>query len=488
MSMSMRASLRQAQIQKLVMSQQLRQAISLLQLNHMELVAEIQREMVENPTLEEIPGTASDDNAEASRELYDKVRSHEAEAAEQNNGSGEAPENIDWDRYLERFQATPSDRSSSVGASDLDDLPPIENTLTRGSTLAEHLLEQVGTIRDLTPELLSAIEAIAYNLDHRGYVDATEEQLCDEADCTPDVVEAARQIVLRLDPLGCGARDLSECLAVQARERWPEDPNVEKIVTEHLTDLERRNYASLARVLDQAQEDVREYHRMIRELDPRPGLAFAVEREHYITPDVEVVKKGNQWTILQNEDGLPRLRVSRFYEKVLRDRSSSKDDRRYIKEKLDSADFLIKSIYKRQRTIHKVMNAILEKQQEFFEHGREHLRPMILRDVAEQIGAHESTVSRVTSNKYVQTKHGIFELKFFFSAGIQSSQGDDLAGEAVKQKIRKLISEENPKKPLSDSALVKMLEADGVNIARRTVAKYREALKILPSSKRKVVF
>jgi RNA polymerase sigma-54 factor len=270
--------------------------------------------------------------------------------------------------------------------------------------------------------------------------------------------------------------------------RWPEDLNVARIVSDHLRDLERRNYASIARALEQTVEDVIEYHRMIRKLDPRPGLPFAGDDDHYITPDVVVEKIGDRWQILQNEDGLPRLRVSRFYREVLRDKTSRREDRRYIKEKLDAADFLIKSIYKRQRTIHKVMNAILERQQSFFEHGAEHLRPMILRDVADQIGVHESTVSRVTSNKYVQTKHGIFELKYFFNAAITGDSGEDLAGAAVKQKIKKLLADENPKKPLSDSAIAKLLKANGVSIARRTVAKYREALGILSSSKRKRMF
>ncbi len=488
MSMVIQPRLQQALKQKLVMSQQLRQAIHLLQLNHMELVAEVQREMVENPTLEEIPGTQSDALDGAGRELQERAKSQEHDTIEQNNGSENPGDNIDWEKYLERFQANAGDRKSAAGPSPHDDLPPIEANLTRGTTLPEHLLEQVGTMRDLDPRLLPAIDAIVHNLDHRGYLDATTEQLCEEAECTPQVLEEARAAILQLEPLGCGALDLSECLVIQANDRWPEDPNVAVIVRDHLHDLERRNYAQIARALGQTVEDVVEYHRMIRRLDPRPGLPYADDGDHYITPDVAVEKIGGRWQIRQNEDGLPRLRVSSFYKQVLRDKSSRTEDRRYIKQKLEAADFLIKSIYKRQRTIHKVMNSILERQQEFFEHGPEHLRPMILRDVADQIGVHESTVSRVTDNKYVQTKHGIFELKYFFNAGITSSDGDDLAGAAVKQKIRKLISEENPKKPLSDSALMKMLKADGVTIARRTVAKYREAMRILPSNKRKKMF
>lgn len=488
MSMVIQPRLQQALKQKLVMSQQLRQAIHLLQLNHMELVAEVQREMVENPTLEEIPGTQSDALDGAGRELQERARSQEHDVIEQNNGAENPGDNIDWEKYLERFQASASDRKSTAGPSPYDDLPPIETNLTRGTTLPEHLLNQVRTMRDLDRWLLPLVDVIVHNLDHRGYLDATDEQICFEAGCTMERFLEALDFVLHLEPLGCGARNLSECLVVQAEERWPEDLNVAQIVRDHLHDLERRNYAQIAKVLGQTVEDVVEYHRMIRRLNPRPGLPYADDRDHYITPDVAVEKIGGRWQIRQNEDGLPRLRISRYYRDVLQDKSSRSEDRRYIKQKLEAADFLIKSIYKRQRTIHKVMNAILERQQEFFENGPEKLRPMILRDVADQIGVHESTVSRVTDNKYVQTKHGIFELKFFFNAAIASSKGDDLAGAAVKQKIRKLVADENPKKPLSDSAITKLLKADGINIARRTVAKYREALRILPSNKRKKMF
>ena len=235
-------------------------------------------------------------------------------------------------------------------------------------------------------------------------------------------------------------------------------------------------------------EDVVEYHKMIQTLEPWPGRAYSEAPNQYITPDIEVVKVGDEWTILQNEDGMPRLRVSNYYRKILTDGSSSKEDKQYIKERLDSADFLIKSIFQRQRTIYRVMNAIMERQQGFFDHGPESLTPMILRDVADAIGVHESTVSRVTTNKYVQCPHGIFELKYFFNAGIQTAFGGELAAEAVKEKIRKLIAEEDGKKPLSDSKIVKLLAESDVVIARRTVAKYREAMGILPSSKRKNLF
>ncbi len=294
-------------------------------------------------------------------------------------------------------------------------------------------------------------------------------------------------IVQSFDPPGCGARGLVECLTLQASLAWPEDPFIIPLLEDHIRDLETRNYTNIARSMDLHQEDVVEYHRMIQTLEPWPGRPYSDVPEQYIIPDIQVVKVGGEWQILQNEDGLPRLRVSPYYRKILSDVRSSKEDRSYIKERLESADFLIKSIFKRQRTIHRVMNCILSRQQDFFDHGPERLKPMVLRDIAEEIEVHESTVSRVTTNKYVQCPHGIFELKYFFNAGIKRVHGEDVAAEAVKQKIKKLISDEDSKKPLSDQKLVGLLRGQNIEIARRTVAKYREGMGILSSAQRKNV-
>jgi RNA polymerase sigma-54 factor len=470
--------------QKLVMTQALQQAIRLLQLNHIELVAEVQKELVENPTLEEIPGTSGSELSDAEQRLVDKSREQQQDTLEQHNGAETGGDSVDWEKYLERFQSSPSDRASAAGPSSLDDLPPIETNLTRAESLSDHLLEQLGTLACGDDEARAA-RVIIHNLDYRGYLDAELPALAEEADVSLEVAEDALEIIQSLDPLGCGARDLVECLVVQARARWPEDPAVVTILQDHIKDLETRNYQGIARALGQQFEDVLEYHRMIRELDPRPGLPFADGPDLYITPDIDVEKVAGKWQIRQNDDGLPRLRVSPYYRKVLLGGQSSPDERKYIKERLESADFLIRSIYKRQRTIHKVMKSILDRQQDFFDKGPEHLRPMILRDVADEVGVHESTVSRVTTNKYVSTPHGIFELKYFFNAGISTRSGDDLAGEAVKQKIQKLVAAEDPRKPLSDAALVKQLKVQGITIARRTVAKYREQLGILSSRARK---
>ena len=293
---------------------------------------------------------------------------------------------------------------------------------------------------------------------------------------------------MSFDPLGCGSRGLIECLTTQARFHWPEDPVILRILTERLSDLETRNYAALARALDLDVEDVVEYHKMIQTLEPWPGRDYSDGPPQYITPDITIEKIGGEWQIQQNEDGMPRLRVSPYYRRVLTGGQSTRAEKDYIKERLESADFLIKSIFKRQQTITKVMKCIMDRQEGFFDKGPEFLKPMILKDVADEIGVHESTVSRVTTNKYVQTPNGIFELKYFFNAGIQRVNGEDVAAEAVKSKIKKLVSEENPRSPLSDQELVDLLRRQNIKIARRTVAKYREGLGILPSNQRKQLF
>ncbi|NOY24690.1 MAG: RNA polymerase factor sigma-54 [Oligoflexia bacterium] len=482
MALDLRQTLKLSQ--QLVITQQLKQAIKLLQLNHMEMIDAVQAEMLENPTLEEIPGTDSRTQSDAEVALQDGAKAAQQDVVEQNNGADD--NGIDWEKYLEHQDAS-GFRTGSTGPSRFDDLPPIETTLSTSESLVDHLSWQLSMCSCMDAER-EAAASIIHCLDQRGYLTETLETIRAEVEVELDDVLGALEIVQGFDPVGVGARDLVETLTIQAAHAWPDDPFVVQLITNHLHDIETRNYQNIARAMDLELEDVLEYHKMIRELEPWPGRAFSEPPNQYITPDITVVKVGGEWQILQNEDGMPRLRVSRYYKNVLRDRRSTHKEKRYIKERLDSADFLIKSIFKRQRTIHKVMACILERQHGFFDQGPEQLKPMVLREVADEIGVHESTVSRVTTNKYLQCPHGIFELKYFFNARIQSTRGDDFAGEAVKEKIRKLIADENPKKPLSDSAIVKLLTHQQVRIARRTVAKYREQMGILSSSQRKRLF
>lgn len=478
---------RQTLSQQLVITQRLQQAIQLLQLNHVELVQAVQNEMLENPTLEEIPGTVSHEVSDAERRVQEGVSQSAQDTVEQNNGNAEG--NIDWQKYLEQQGDQGSAFRNAAGPSRYDDLPPIETNLVADASLSEHLMWQLG-MQSCTDDERTAAVAIIHSLDHRGWLDMGVEQVAVESGVSDlDAVEGALLIIQSLDPIGCGTSGLIECLIVQAQHHWPEDPFIQRILTDHIPDLEVRNYPAIAKALELQMEDVVEYHKMLQVLEPWPARPFSSTNHQYITPDIEVVKVGEEWQIVQNEDGLPRLRVSPYYRQVLSGPASTKEDKQYIKERMDSADFLIKSIFKRQRTIHKVVESIMRRQRGFFDQGPELLSPMVLRDVADEIGVHESTVSRVTTNKYLQCPHGIFELKYFFNAGLSRSGAGDIANEAVKQHIKRLVADEDVKKPLSDSALGKLLlQKHGIKIARRTVAKYREQLGILPSSQRKRMF
>ncbi|MSP56496.1 MAG: RNA polymerase sigma-54 factor [Myxococcales bacterium] len=467
--------------QSLVLTQQLQQAIKLLQLNHLELVEQVQNELLENPTLEEIPGTSADVVTDAQRQLETQTQAIVNDASEQNNGQGE---DIDWQQVAAHLA---DDRpAGDRGSSGMDELPPIETNLVGAGSLADHLEWQLH-MTSCTEGEFAAAHLILHNLDDRGWLAVSFEELIKEHELDREDAEGGLEIVQHLDPLGCAARSLEECLLIQVRILYPEDPFFPKLVEHHLPDIEKRSYAAIGRALDIEIEDVIEYHKMLKHLEPWPGRAYTASEPQYISPDVYVVKQGGEWVVSQNEDGLPKLRLSNHYRKVLLGKDNTREERDYIKERLSSAKFLIESIYKRQSTIGKVMKCILERQSEYFEKGGDFLKPMVLRDVAEEIGVHESTVSRATSNKYVHCPQGTLELKYFFNNGVNAVSGEMVAAESVKRRIKKLIAAEDPGNPLSDDAIVKLLQTENIDIARRTVAKYREAAGILPSSKRRNV-
>ena len=290
--------------------------------------------------------------------------------------------------------------------------------------------------------------------------------------------------------MGVAARDLKECLLVQIYDmKGPEDLNLERIIENHLTDLEKKNYGAICKTLGITMEEVIKRVKIIEELEPKPGRQFGGTPAHYIIPDIYVIKRGEDYVVMLNEDGLPKLKISPFYKNLLEQQASAQHNtKEYIQGKLRSAVWLIRSIHQRQRTIYKVTESIVRQQQEFFDKGIAFLKPMVLRDVANDIGMHESTISRVTTNKYVHTPRGIFELKFFFNSGISRVHGSDVASESVKEKVKTIIAAEDATHPYSDQKIVELLLKENINIARRTVAKYREMLGILPSSKRKKVY
>jgi RNA polymerase sigma-54 factor len=483
--------------QQLVMTPQLQQAIKLLQLSRMELVDLVREEMMENPILEDGVDSSQeigkeDVEAKQESELSGETelaapsmenRESAQEVAPEPGSESQAVNEMDWDNYIQDYSSAPSMPSFKPNN---DELPSLESTLTKKTSLFDHLVWQLKLSK--LPEIEENVAMLIIgNLNLDGYLkEPPLKDIAEEAQVPLEVADKVLQRLQTFDPVGVCARTLSECLLIQARHVGADDEILVKMITEHLGNLEKKNYQAIARDLKESVEEIYEAAKVIMSLDPRPGREYTTEEPHYITPDVYIHKVGDKFFVVPNDDGLPKLKISSFYRTAL---SGSPKAREYIQDKLRSAQWLIRSIQQRQRTIVKVTESIIKFQREFFEKGIAHLKPLILREVAEDISMHESTISRVTTNKYVHTPQGIFELKFFFNSGIRLTTDDDkLASEAVKTKIKQLIGAEDPKHPLSDQKIVELLRDQTIDIARRTVAKYREQLGILSSSKRKQLF
>ena len=496
MGMEMRLQLKLSQ--QLVMTPQLQQAIKLLQLSRMELVDLVREEMLENPVLEDDIDLAAersrdredvggDAQAERQIEAAGTTELPLAEAAKSGDASevkadSTAVNEIDWENYLDNYTMAPP---MPAYRGDGEDMPSLEATLTKSASLHDHLVWQL-KMSDLNEHQMNIGMAILGNVDNNGYVkDPPLSDIAAEVGATAEEAEIVLEKIQTFDPIGVGARSLAECILIQAMYYGEDDDLVVKMIRSHLGNLEKKNYQAIARDLKQPIEEIYEAAKAIMEFDPRPGRQYSSEDPHYITPDVYIHKVGDKFFVVPNDDGLPKLKISSFYRAALDDSKSAKE---YIQDKLRSAQWLIRSIQQRQRTIIKVAESILKFQREFFEKGIHCLKPLILRDVAEDIGMHESTISRVTTNKYVHTPQGIYELKFFFNSGISRTNGEDLASQAVKSKIRQIITSEDVKRPFSDQKIVEALKKSGIDIARRTVAKYREQMGILSSSKRKQLF
>jgi RNA polymerase sigma-54 factor len=372
---------------------------------------------------------------------------------------------------------------------EIRELPPIENTLSTSSSLSDHLMWQLSMQTD-DPLLREIGSAIVGNLDDDGYLVASLEELTAMGPWAVADVERALCFVQSLDPTGVAARDLQECLLLQIRHLGLEGTATEKIVADHLRLLQKHDIGEIAKKLGLGIEDLKEHIEVIRHLDPKPGSRYNPSQSQYVIPDVYVVKVDDQYVAVLNEDGLPQMRISPVYRRLLDKGAADNNDetRAYVKDKFRSALWLIKSVEQRQKTIHKVANSVINFQRDFLDHGIEHLRPLVLRDVANDIGMHESTVSRVVTNKYMHTPQGVFEMKYFFHSGINSSYGESVSSVTIKQRIRKIIENEDPRKPLSDSKIVSILQREGLVLARRTIAKYREELKIQTSNQRKVMY
>ncbi|MEL6544562.1 MAG: RNA polymerase factor sigma-54 [Myxococcota bacterium] len=503
--MALDLRLQQKMSQQLVMTPQLQQAIKLLQLNHLELSEVLAKEMEENPMLEDGQGEERTEEIERLDGIEETVAAPSADSekpgAEGDNQtasdlqsvldapvdatpeptSKEKEKEIDWESYLEsNTYALPATAGGQ------DELPPFEASLTKSESLHDHLRWQV-QMGDFNEHEMAIAAMLIEEINDDGYLTADAVDIvCDEMELDADEVLSVLRMIQQFDPRGVGARNLRECLLLQVEELADEQPLMVDIIDRHLPNVEKRNYQAIVKDLKVTLPEVGEALKAIGQLEPRPGRLYSDQEPRYITPDIYVVRVGDGYEILLNEDGLPKLKISNYYRDALQ--NSNGKEKNFIQDKLRGAVWLIRSIHMRQRTIYKVVESILKFQADFFEKGVAHLKPLILKDVAEDVGMHESTISRVTSNKYVHCPQGTYELKYFFNSSIARSGGESIASESVRDRIKTIISEEDPSSPVSDQQIVKILKGHDINIARRTVAKYREMLKIPPSSKRKKVF
>jgi len=446
----------------------------------LELVDMLNQEVVENPMLEEV----------SDEELQQTETANQGEKPEEPSDDAEKPDSWDDADYEYFFGDYLNDGYRARVPREVKELPPIENTLSTKSSLADHLMWQLSLqTKNDDPAVREIGSAIIGNLDDDGYLVASVEEIVAMGSWSLVEVERVLRVVQDFDPIGVAARGLQECLLLQLEHLGLNGTGSETIVREHLKLLQNHQGQEIARRMDMSVEDLKHHIDVIRQLDPKPGSRYNTTASQYVIPDVHVVKVDDRYVAVLNDDGMPQLRISPVYRKLLdKKNQNSEETRTYVKEKFRSALWLIKSVDQRQKTIHKVATSIITFQTEFLDRGIEYLRPLVLRDVANDIGMHESTVSRVVNNKYMHTPQGVFEMKYFFHSGISSAYGESVSSVTIKQRIRKIIEEENPNKPLSDSRIVRLLQDAGLVLARRTIAKYREELKIPTSSRRKVLF
>jgi len=459
---------------RLILTPSLQQAIKLLPLTNLELADVLEQEVTENPLLEEVP-------------QQEGLSTEELAQQEQEEKAKEDPlADIDIDKFFEDYFDDGGRRAPS-SAGDTPELPPIENTLSSSPGLYDHLLWQLHM--SVSDELMIEIgEAIIYNVDEDGMLRASIEEIANLGPFDTGDVERGLEMIQALDPAGVAARDLKECLRLQLKRLGLEDSPADLMVRDCIKQLQAHQFSEISKQMGLSTEEVAECVEVVKQLDPRPGMRYSPERSNYILPDVVIVKEGDDYRVVLNDEGLPKLRISPTYRRMLHEnKPGSEETRSYVKDKLRSALWLLKSVDQRQRTIFKVAESIVRNQRGFLDHGIAHLRPLVLRDVATDIGMHESTVSRVVANKYMHTPRGVFELRFFFHSGITSRLGEAVSSVTIKDKIRRMIDAEDGSRPLSDSRIAERLGAEGLPLARRTVAKYREELRIPPSNLRKTI-
>ena len=473
--MSIHQKLHARLVQKLILTPSLQQAIKLLPMTTIELAELLNQEMTENPLLEEVPAEDAAPETQAAAEEPEKK---------------EEPKDDTWDDqdYEYFFGEYLDDGYRPRQPQEVKELPPIENTLSTKGSLADHLMWQLN-LQTPDDEAREIGTAIIGNIDDDGYLVASVNEIAALGDWDVASVESTLEHVQKFDPVGVGARDLQECLLLQLRHLGLEGTPTERIITDHLRLLQNHRIPELARALGIEPEEVKQQIEIVKRLDPKPGARYSPTESQYVIPDVYIVKTDEGYRAVLNEDGLPQLRISPVYRRLLdKGGEASEETRAYVKDKFRAALWLLKSVDQRQKTILKVATSLINFQRSFLDHGIEHLRPLVLRDVANDIGMHESTVSRVVNNKYMHTPQGVYELKFFFHSGISSSYGESVSSVTIKQRIKKIVNAEDQRRPLSDSKIMTILQKEGLVLARRTIAKYREELRIPTSNQRKVLY
>ncbi|WP_447979920.1 RNA polymerase factor sigma-54 [Candidatus Nitrospira bockiana] len=495
--MKLRLDLRLSQ--KLIMTPQLQQAIKLLQLSRLELQQTLTQHLMENPLLDEMAPDADEAGEEWNQDKPEAPASEAEEAATAERETAEELSPSSWEDYFD------SDRrvgDTEYPSSSQDDFPSYDQTVVKAQSLEDHLLWQLG-LSGLGDADKAIGRLLIGNIDDDGYLRTPIQEIAAEAGVTPERVESVLSHIQTFDPPGVGARDLEECLLIQlgsldrtigivdGRRIRLKGSLVEGIIKHHLKDLEKKHYARIAKALNATPEEVFAAAKILEALEPKPGRPYYQADNYVIVPDVFVVKNEGEWVVLLNDDGMPRLRISPYYKQLMGSGKNPSDaTKAYLEEKLRGAQWIIRSIEQRNKTIIKVVGSIIKFQEEFFEKGVQYLKPLVLKQVAEDIGLHESTISRVTANKYMYCPQGILELKYFFNTGIQRADHsqDELSSVTVREMIRKMVAEEDAQHPLKDQEIAARLKSQNILIARRTVAKYRSEVNIPSASQRKRFF
>lgn len=489
MSMKLGYDLTIEQVQKLVMTPELIQAIQILQFNTQELDSFVQEQLLVNPVLEQLPPENQDHEQGNDRNTEPEYTASEHEERAdrmERQEPAKLNEDFDWKEYVKDRQYDDISYGQWSDKSGEDKENNYEQYVSSSDvTLPEHLMFQLQFAAP-KKDCRKIGKYIIESLDENGYMTSSVEEIAAATGASEEKVSKVLDIIHTFDPIGVGAKNLAECLIIQLRQKKQLTEVFEKVINEHLEDLAGNRLAVIAKNMGISVKDVQDMSDLIRTLEPKPGRGFAAQTDNrYIIPDVLVERVDDEYVVIINENSSPKLMISSYYQNLLKE--ADKDDglNKYLSERVNSALWLIKSIEQRKQTIYNVVTAVVKHQKEFLDKGSKYMKTLTLKEIAEEVGIHESTVSRSINGKYLQCPRGVFEIKYFFSAGVSGSEGEGISSKSIKEFIKEIVESEDPKSPCSDQSMVEILKDKGINISRRTVAKYRDELNILSSSKRR---